>query len=37
LDRTEFVTNVLTHQADAALADDLAELAGEMTDERPLP
>lgn len=35
--RNEFVANVLTHQADAALADDLAELAGEMTDERPLP
>lgn len=35
VDRTEFA-NVLTHQADAALADDLTELAGEMTDERPL-
>jgi prevent-host-death family protein len=35
--RNEFVANVLTHHADAALADDLAELAGEMTDERPLP
>jgi len=36
VDRTEFAANVLTNQADAALADDLAELAGEMTDERPL-
>ena len=35
--RADFATNVLAHQADAALADDLAELAGEMTDERPLP
>ena len=37
IDRAEFVANVLVHQADAALADDLAELAGEMTDERPIP
>lgn len=37
IDRNEFVASVLAHQADAALADDLAELAGEMTDERPLP
>jgi prevent-host-death family protein len=36
IDRTEFVTSVLAHRADAALADDLAELAGEMTDEQPL-
>lgn len=37
VDRNEFAANVLTHQADAALADDLAELAREMTDDRPLP
>lgn len=35
--RSEFVSTVLTHQADAGLADDLDELAGEMTDELPLP
>jgi hypothetical protein len=31
-----FTATVLRHQADAGLADDLAELAGEMTDELPL-
>jgi len=36
VNRPEFAANVLTNQADAALADDLAELAREMTDERPL-
>ena len=34
--RIEFASTVLTHQADAGLADDLDELAGEMTDELPL-
>ena len=37
VDRAEFAATVLAHQADAALADDLAELAGEMTDEHPIP
>ncbi|WP_419919542.1 type II toxin-antitoxin system Phd/YefM family antitoxin [Candidatus Poriferisocius sp.] len=31
--RDRFVRDVLMHQADAALADDLAALAGETTDE----
>lgn len=35
--RTEFASTVLARQADPGLTDDLAELAGEMTDERPLP
>ncbi|HEX9682396.1 MAG TPA: type II toxin-antitoxin system prevent-host-death family antitoxin [Acidimicrobiales bacterium] len=34
--RSEFVSLVLSHQADAGLATDLDELAGEMTDELPL-
>ncbi len=34
--RSEFASTLLTHQADAGLADDLDELAGEMTDELPL-
>jgi prevent-host-death family protein len=34
--RSEFASTVLTRQADAGLADDLDELAGEMTDELPL-
>ncbi len=34
--RDEFVSNVLTFQADPALTADLDELAGEMTDELPL-
>jgi prevent-host-death family protein len=34
--RGEFATTVLAHQADPALAQDLHDLAGEMTDERPL-
>lgn len=34
--RSEFTSNVLAHQADPGLAQDLDELAGEMTDERPL-
>lgn len=37
LSRGEFVTSVLSHQSDAGLAKDLDELAGEMTDELPLP
>lgn len=35
--RTEFVSKVLEHQADPGLAEDLDELAGEMTDELPSP
>lgn len=34
--RREFASTVLAHQADPGLAEDLAELAGEMTDELPL-
>lgn len=34
--RSEFATTLLAHQADPGLADDLQELAGEMTDELPL-
>lgn len=37
LSRNEFASTMLAHQADAALAGDLEELAGEMTDEFPLP
>jgi len=37
LSRNEFVSVVSANQADAGLAADLAELAGEMTDEVPLP
>ena len=33
--RSHFVATVLAHQADPALAEDLEELAGEMTDELP--
>lgn len=35
--RSEFATTVLAHQGDPGLADDLDELAGETTDELPLP
>ena len=35
--RSEFMSTVLMHQADAGLAEDLEELAGEMTDELPPP
>lgn len=35
--RGEFVTTVLAHQADPGLADDIEELAGELTDELPPP
>ena len=35
--RNEFVTALLTHQADPGLARDLQDLAGETTDELPLP
>ena len=35
--RSRFATTVLSHQADAGLADDLDELADEMTDELPSP
>ena len=31
--RSRFIRDVLTHQADAALADDLASLANETTDD----
>ena len=37
LPRNEFVSMVLANQADASLAAALDELAGEMTDEVPLP
>lgn len=37
LTRGEFASTVLANQADPALAEDLEALAGEMTDERPLP
>jgi len=36
LSRNEFVSMVSANQADARLAADLVELAGEMTDEVPL-
>lgn len=35
--RIEFASIILANQADAGLAADLGELAGEMTDEAPLP
>lgn len=35
--RSEFASLVLAHQADVGLAADLDELAGEMTDDIPLP
>lgn len=35
--KSEFAATVLAHQADAGLARDLDGLAGEMTDEEPLP
>lgn len=35
--RSEFVSAVLAHQADPALTADLDVLAGEMTDDVPLP
>ena len=35
MSRGRFVREVLAHQADAALAADLASLAGETTDELP--
>ena len=34
--RGEFASTVLEHQADPGLAEDLRDLAGEMTDEHPL-
>lgn len=34
--RGEFTSTVLVHRADPGLAEDLDELAGEMTDELPL-
>ncbi|MEQ8842306.1 MAG: type II toxin-antitoxin system prevent-host-death family antitoxin [Acidimicrobiales bacterium] len=37
LARAEFAASILEHQADPGLTDDLADLAGEMTDELPLP
>lgn len=36
LPKADFVSAVLAHQADAGLAADLDELAGEMTDDLPL-
>lgn len=35
LDRARFVETIGTHQADAALADDLAALSDETTDDLP--
>jgi|GEM_PF-2694542 len=35
--RGRFVRDVLAHQADAALAADLASLAGDTTDDMPWP
>lgn len=35
--RSEFASMVLANQADAGLASQLDELAGDMTDELPLP
>ena len=35
LARSEFAATILEHQADPELADELADLAGEMTDELP--
>ncbi|HUF84204.1 MAG TPA: type II toxin-antitoxin system prevent-host-death family antitoxin [Acidimicrobiia bacterium] len=35
--KSEFMATVLAHRADAGLANDLEELAGEMTDAHPLP
>lgn len=37
LGRGEFARRVLDRQADHGLTDDLAALAGEMTDDVPLP
>ena len=34
--RSAFASDVLAHQADPGLAEDLEELAGEMSDELPL-
>ncbi len=34
--RSEFSSLVLAHQADPGLAEDLHELAGEMTDDLPM-
>lgn len=35
--KSEFASLVLAHQADPGLGADLDELAGEMTDDIPLP
>jgi prevent-host-death family protein len=35
LDRRAFLADVLSHQADAGLTDDLAHLADETTDDLP--
>ena len=35
MSRGRFVRDVLAHQADAGLADDLASLADETTDDLP--
>lgn len=37
LPRDEFVRRVQAHQADAALADELRDLAPDSTDDLPLP
>ena len=35
MSRDRFISQVLTHQADSGLADDLAQLADETTDDLP--
>lgn len=35
--RADFVLRLASAQADVGLTDDLADLAGETTDERPIP
>lgn len=37
LSRSEFASVVVAHQADPGLTADLDQLAGESTDERPIP
>ena len=36
ISRDEFVSRVLSHQADPGLREELSEIAGEMTDDLPL-
>lgn len=37
MSRDRFIRDVLVHQADAGLSDDLAELTAETTDDLPWP